>query len=132
MVPLIPMTYAFRSFIVGVLNTGRTFPVAFSFCPSESREAFDFVWESLKEKCFIPEVAPPRVILGDWVPGLVYSVPDTFPDAQLQGCDWHAAQAIVKWFRQHGYVSTEINEHMTEDMPPVYIDGLEHIAWGYI
>jgi hypothetical protein len=36
--------------IVGVLNTGDTFPVAFSFCPSESKDAFDFVWESLKEE----------------------------------------------------------------------------------
>ena len=36
--------------IVGVLNTGRTFPVAFSFWPSKSREVFDFVWESLKEE----------------------------------------------------------------------------------
>ena len=35
---------------VGVLNTDRTFPVDFSFCPSESREAFGFVWESLKEE----------------------------------------------------------------------------------
>jgi hypothetical protein len=118
--------------IVGVLNTGRTFPVAFSFCPSESREAFDFVWESLKEECFIPEVAPPRVILGDWAPGLVSSVPSAFPDVQLQGCDWHAVQAMVKWFRQHGYVSAEIDGYITEDTPPVYIDGLEHMAWGYI
>ena len=67
--------------IVGVLNTGRTFPVAFSFCSSESREAFDFVWESLKEECFILEITPPRVILGDWVLGLVSSVPGAFPDA---------------------------------------------------
>jgi len=87
------------------------------------------VWESLKEECFIQEVAPPRVILGDWAPGLVYSVPDAFPDAQLQGCDWHAVQAMMKWFRQHGYVSTEIDGHMTEDTPPVYIDGL---AWEYV
>jgi MULE transposase domain len=118
--------------IVGVLNTGRTFPVAFSFCPSESREAFDFVWESLKEECFIPEIAPPRVILGDWAPGLVSSVPGAFPDTQLQGCDWHAVQAMVKWFRLHGYVSTEIDGYVTEDTPPVYIDGLERMAWGYI
>ena len=87
------------------------------------------MWESLKEECFIPEVAPTRVILGDSAPGLVYSVPDAFPDAQLQGCDWHAVQAMMKWFRQHGHVSTEIDGHMTEDTPPVYIDGL---AWEYI
>jgi len=27
---------------VGVLNSGRTFPIAFSFCPSESEESYSF------------------------------------------------------------------------------------------
>jgi hypothetical protein len=90
------------------------------------------VWESLKEECFISEVAPPRVILSDWAPGLISFIPDAFPNAQLQGCDWYAIQAMVKWFRQHGYISTEIDGHITEDTPPVYIDGLERMAWGYI
>lgn len=28
---------------VGVLNSGKTFPVCFSYCPSESAESFAFV-----------------------------------------------------------------------------------------
>ena len=38
---------------VGVLNSGRTFPVCFSYCPSESEDSFKFVWDSLNEECFI-------------------------------------------------------------------------------
>ena len=34
--------------IYGVLNTGRTFLVSFSFYPSESREAFEFIFKSRK------------------------------------------------------------------------------------
>jgi hypothetical protein len=66
--------------IIGVLNISRTFLVVFSFCLSESREAFDFMWESLKKECFISEITPPRVILGDWASGLIYSVSDVFPN----------------------------------------------------
>jgi hypothetical protein len=50
---------------VGILSINETFPVAFSYCHSESAEAIGFMWESLKAKCFIPEIAPPRVIIGD-------------------------------------------------------------------
>jgi hypothetical protein len=39
---------------------------------------------------------------------------------------------MVKWFRLHGYALTEIDGHITEDTPPVYIDGLEYMAWEYI
>ena len=34
--------------MVGVLNTGETFPVAFSYCASKSRESFNFIWDSFK------------------------------------------------------------------------------------
>jgi hypothetical protein len=34
---------------VGVLNSGKTFPICLSYCLSESAESFAFVWDSLKE-----------------------------------------------------------------------------------
>jgi hypothetical protein len=40
--------------VVSVLNSGRTFPVCFSYCPSESAESTGFVWEALKLEVFIP------------------------------------------------------------------------------
>jgi hypothetical protein len=39
---------------------------------------------------------------------------------------------MAKWFRLHEYASTKINGYITENTPPVYIDGLKHMAWGYI
>jgi hypothetical protein len=38
--------------IVGVLSTGQTFPVAFSYCPAESTKSISFVWDCLKQECF--------------------------------------------------------------------------------
>ena len=69
---------------VGVLNLGYIFPVCFSYCPSESEESFMFVFESLKEECFKPELGlaappPPRVILGDQAAGLIAAIPKAFP-----------------------------------------------------
>ena len=54
---------------VGVLNSGKTFPVCFSYYLSESTESFAFVWDSLKEECFKPDGNPPalsylRILLG--------------------------------------------------------------------
>ena len=94
-----------------MLNSGRTFPVYFSSCPSESTESIGFGWEGLKLEVFIPgKVSPPRVVLGDWVGGLVKSVALAFPDAYFQGCDWHAAQAMLKWYKHkdRDYATVEI------------------------
>jgi hypothetical protein len=86
--------------VVGVLSTNETFPVAFSYCPSESAASIGFVWSSLKEECFIPaSAALPRVIIGDWAAGLTSSVPKAFPEARFQGCDWHAVGAMLKFYR---------------------------------
>ena len=76
---------------VGVLNSGHTFPVCFSYCPSESEESFMFVFESLREECFksklhLPAPPPPRVILGNQAAGLIAAVPKAFPDCQIQHC----------------------------------------------
>jgi hypothetical protein len=97
---------------VGVLSTNETFPIAFSYCPSESKESIGFVWQSLKDLCFIPgKAAPPRVILGDWAAGLIASIPTAFPEARFQGCDWHAVEAMKKWYRgkNKNYTSEEVN-----------------------
>jgi hypothetical protein len=38
--------------VVGVLNLGRSFPVCFSYCPSESAESIGFVWEAFEARGF--------------------------------------------------------------------------------
>jgi hypothetical protein len=85
---------------IGVLNSGKIFPVCFSYCPSESAESFAFVWDSLKEECFKPDgnlPAPPfpRIFLGDQAGGLLSSVSKAFSDALVQSCDWHAVEAMA-------------------------------------
>ena len=81
---------------MGILNTNKTFPVAFSFCPSESAESIGFVWDCLKAECFVDSILPPRVVLGDWAGGLIASIPTAFPSCQYQGCNWHAVGVILK------------------------------------
>ena len=124
---------------VGVLNSGQTFPVAFSYCPSESAESIEFVWESLKMECFTGDIPPPRVILGDWAGGLIASVPKSFPDSQYQGCDWHAVGAMLKWYRgkNKNYTSEEIDGSSEELQPgqtkaDLRVPGLHHYSWMYI
>ena len=125
--------------VVGVLNNGQTFPVAFSYCPSESAESIGFVWESLKVECFTSNIPPPRVILGDWAGGLIASVPKAFPDSQYQGCDWHAVGAMLKWYRgkNKDYTSEEIDGSGEELQPgqtkaDLRVPGLHHYSWMYI
>jgi hypothetical protein len=77
---------------VGVLNSGKTFPVCFSYYPSESEDSFKFIWDSLNEECFVPDgnlpaPPPPRVILNDQAGGIIASVPKAFPGCQVQSCD---------------------------------------------
>lgn len=72
---------------VGVLNTGQTFPCAFSYCPSENTASYTFFWESLKAHLFnradssALNPTPPRVILGDQAAGLIALISQAFPDA---------------------------------------------------
>jgi hypothetical protein len=125
--------------IVGVLSTGQTFPVAFSYCPSESTKSIRFVWDCLKQECFTGDVPPPRIILGDWAAGLISSVPEAFPNSRYQGCDWHAVGAMLKWYRgkKRDYTSEEI-DGSDEKLKPeqskadLRVPGLHHYSWRYI
>jgi MULE transposase domain len=114
--------------MVGVLNTGETFPVAFSYCASESRDSFDFIWDSFK--AHLGADWSPGVILGDWAKGLRASVPDAFPYCRLQGCDWHAGQAMGKYFNDKDYPTVEVDGFLSEEGLP--IEGLKDQAWAYI
>ena len=84
---------------VGVMNSGRTFPIAYSWCQSESKPSYLFFWKCLKAECFErpgePFAVPPRVIIGDQHQGITSSIPEVFPDAQQQFCDWHAVNSMV-------------------------------------
>jgi len=88
--------------LVGITNTGKTFPLAFSFIPSEDRLSMDFIFLSLTELAW-DEFPPPKVIIADQGSGLVSSLPDSMPDSTLQLCEWHAFQNIKKRLTEAGY-----------------------------
>jgi hypothetical protein len=68
---------------VGVSNSGATFPLAFSYCPSESEDAFGFFFNSMKEMVFLKDAkimsgvntSLLKVVLGDQAAGLISAFP---------------------------------------------------------
>jgi hypothetical protein len=72
--------------VVGVTNTSKNFPAAYSFCRSESRVAFDFLFKALDHFIFIDDIAVPRVVLADQAAGLIASIPKAMPYLKLQHC----------------------------------------------
>jgi MULE transposase domain len=46
---------------VGITNFGKTFPVAFSYCLSESKESYNFFFQSLKEEAFASDIQSLKV-----------------------------------------------------------------------
>ena len=92
----------------GISNTGDSFPIAFSFVPSESKVCFDFIFESLKELAW-EEYPLPIVIIGDQAKELAASLPYSMPSSTPQYCEWHAAENIRKYLIDHGYAKDKIN-----------------------
>ena len=61
------------SVMVGIDNTGCTFPMAFMFIMSESAKSFTFVSEQLTDLCFY-DCAEAAIICGDFSKGLGASI----------------------------------------------------------
>ena len=64
---------------VDITNSGKTFPVAFSYCPSESKESYDFFFQSLKEEAFSGDIQSVKVVVGDQAGGLIASLDPASP-----------------------------------------------------
>jgi MULE transposase domain len=106
---------------VGITNSGSTFPVAFSYCPLESKESLKFFFDCLTRECFKREdnIPPCRVVIGDQAAGLIAALPEALPQAILQSCDWHAVEAMKRRFRTSGYKKDQV-------------DILSDLCWIYI
>lgn len=117
---------------VGITNENKTFPIAFSYCASESAEAFIFFFESLRTELFNSYVPEPAVILSDLALGII-SAFDThliMPHSQLQFCTWHVAKAIRERFHRTGrYTYDEITGWRDTDGSHI---GLTNLIWAYI
>ena len=103
-----------------MLNSGHTFPIVFSYVPSELDESLGFFWDSMKEECFIsdenlPAPPPPRVIIADQAGGVLSSVPKIWPQCRVQICDWHAVEAMKAKYRKSGYKKAEIDGLRNKD-----------------
>ncbi|KIW76937.1 hypothetical protein Z517_09381 [Fonsecaea pedrosoi CBS 271.37] len=110
---------------VGVLDTGKTFPVAFSFCPGENDASYTFFWESLK--LHLPGIAAPAVILSDQQPPINPSTTKYFPSTGHQICEWHAVEAMETRFRDMGHTTTEIKGEK-DRAGSLIIEGPHHLA----
>jgi hypothetical protein len=118
---------------VSISNSNSSFPLAFSYCPSESEEAFSFFFDSLQEIVFLKgakfvkgvNTSLPKAMLSDQAAGLISAMLKYLPHAQLQHCDWHAVEAIKKRFRKEGHTSTQVNK--TDEAT-----GLAELSWNYI
>lgn len=96
------------SSLVGVTNTGRTFPVAFSFQPSEAERSFTLTWQFLDQFVFHSGLNGPAVIMGDQAPGFVSSMGGQ--SATIQLCQWHIVQNMKKRLLDKGY-SKDVREN---------------------
>ena len=69
--------------VVGVTNTGKNFPAAYSFAKSEARVSFDFLFDCCRRFIFTDDIAEPRVVLSDQAVSLIASMPDSMPNCKL-------------------------------------------------
>ena len=93
--------------MVGITNTGRSFPVSQSFARSEATVSFDFIFECHKDFIFRDRIPSPRVILSDQAPGMISSLPKHLPTSILQFCDWHVGQNIKARLLKGGYTKDQ-------------------------
>jgi hypothetical protein len=103
----------------GITNTGKTFPVCFSFVRSEAKISIDFIFMCLKDLVFGIAVGAteslragiiygkPKVAISDQAPGIISSVETSLPDTTLQFCDWHAVENIRKRTLEKKYTKEE-------------------------
>jgi hypothetical protein len=50
---------------VSINNLKKTFPVVFSYCPSESKDNYDFFFKSLKAEVFNGNITIIKVVITD-------------------------------------------------------------------
>jgi hypothetical protein len=114
---------------VGVRSDGKTFPVAFSWCRSESLEVYTFFWECLKTHLPIGCI-PPSVVISDQAPAILSSIVECLPTTRHQICAWHAVEAMITAFRRHGHTDLQVKGGRNIDGSTV--KSLRDLAYLYI
>lgn len=115
-------------------NTEKIFPVAFSYCPGETVESYNFFFTCLKEEIFTKDVLDPAVVIADQASGLFSSFDNhnSMPNSELQICIWYTVEAMLAKFRKAGrYLSEEI-DGIKDDQGNKVQEGLEDFCWTYV
>ncbi len=108
------------SVLLGITNTGSSFPLAYCYITSESKESFMFMFACMQELIFYDHCPGPFVLIGNFAAGLgaamvkavtrkenlggevelaweiAQAMDHANIDCALQLCTWHAAEAIKK------------------------------------
>jgi MULE transposase domain len=80
--------------MIGITNTGHSFPAIQSFARSEAAMSFSFIFECNRDFIFTGTIPPPRVVISDQAGGIISSLPNYLSKTTLQFCDWHVQQNI--------------------------------------
>jgi MULE transposase domain len=118
---------------VGVTNENKTFPIAFSYCLSDSAECFNFFFEALRPS-FINNIPEPTVVISDLAAGIISSF-DThkvMPHSKLQFCSWHVREAMKVKFKRAGRYTEEHTNGARDAQSSVIQKGLLRFAWEYV
>ena len=97
--------------MIGVTNTGSTFPFGFCFVMSESSKAWRFTFHCVENVVF-QGLPKPRVVIADQGLGLRSCWDSVWPDSILQFCEWHAAQNIKQRLAEKKYLKKDREEIM--------------------
>jgi len=97
--------------MIGVTNTGSTFPFGFCFVMAESSKAWRFTFHCGEDVVF-QGLPKPRVVIADQGLGLRSCWSSVWPDSILQFCKWHAAQNIRQRLAEKKYLKKDREEIM--------------------
>lgn len=118
---------------VGITNTGSTFPICFSCCPSESEQSSRFNFQALKEECLVGSDKDSRdetmgilshcILLSGQTAGLPPAIKNVMRDVQQQPCSWHIAQVIRGSFT---------DKFSQDSHNKAKIDEIYNLIWNYV
>lgn len=86
------------SVLLGITNTGSSFPAAYCFISSESKESSLFMFACMEELMFYDQCVGPNVILGDCAAGLGAAMVKAVNPREMPGGEtksaWEISQAM--------------------------------------
>ncbi len=147
------------SVLLGITNTGTSFPVAYCYITSELKESFMVMFAYTQELMFYDNFPGPYVLIGDFAAGLgaammkavtrkenlggeaefawemAQAMDHVNTDCTLQISTWHAAEAIKKKLIKVGSYPLEIRKELSNLMRMdqiIYSTGISEKSSSFI